>query len=232
MALPKLLQKLFQNGGAGDKLRPDIVPITLNGNEPDANGNFTAEQTGCLPLSGGTMTGHITFNNLGASLHKSTDTDFLVLRGGTNSSANGSSVYLYGKNHETKAGWIEAVAHDSTNVKALIGKPDGTLTWGGKKVELVNSSGDKWIRYENGLQICWGFQSISSSTKITYAVPFTDNVIVQVGGKYVGSSYYVAIPDSNKTTCSFTVVKISSGLVELPPADAPSFSWLAIGRWK
>ena len=26
MALPKLLQKLFTNGGAGDKLNPDILP--------------------------------------------------------------------------------------------------------------------------------------------------------------------------------------------------------------
>ena len=27
MALPKLLQKLFTNGGAGDKLNPDILPV-------------------------------------------------------------------------------------------------------------------------------------------------------------------------------------------------------------
>ena len=27
MALPKLLQKLFQNNGAGPKLREDIIPI-------------------------------------------------------------------------------------------------------------------------------------------------------------------------------------------------------------
>lgn len=41
MAYPKLLQKLFQNGGAGPLLRSDILPIkTVNGKEPDSSGNI------------------------------------------------------------------------------------------------------------------------------------------------------------------------------------------------
>ena len=39
MALPKLLQKLFTNGGAGDKLNPDILPdfatVAISGNYND-----------------------------------------------------------------------------------------------------------------------------------------------------------------------------------------------------
>ena len=43
-----------------------LIPYTgaiksINGNAPDSNGAFTPEQTGCLPLAGGTMTGPITF---------------------------------------------------------------------------------------------------------------------------------------------------------------------------
>ncbi len=45
MALPKLLQKLFGNGGAGDKLKPEIIPITVNGQSPDAEGNITISTT-------------------------------------------------------------------------------------------------------------------------------------------------------------------------------------------
>ncbi len=41
MAFPKLLQKLFGNGGAGDKLRPEIVPITVNGQSLDSAGEAT-----------------------------------------------------------------------------------------------------------------------------------------------------------------------------------------------
>ena len=41
MALPKLLQKLFQNNGAGDKLNPSIIPTKVNGVAADASGNIT-----------------------------------------------------------------------------------------------------------------------------------------------------------------------------------------------
>lgn len=64
MALPKIFQMLFGNDGKGPKLREDILPeidvgvTSVNGN----TGNITPEQTGCLPLAGGTMTGNITMN--------------------------------------------------------------------------------------------------------------------------------------------------------------------------
>ena len=45
MALPKLLQKLFTNGGAGDKLNKSIVP-----------------DLDYLPTSGGTVNGSVTIN--------------------------------------------------------------------------------------------------------------------------------------------------------------------------
>ena len=44
MAFPKLLQKLFQNNGAGDKLREDVMPKDY------------------LPTSGGTIDGSVTIN--------------------------------------------------------------------------------------------------------------------------------------------------------------------------
>lgn len=45
MAFPKLLQKLFQNNGAGDKLNQDIIP-----------------EMNYLPTSGGTVNGSVTIN--------------------------------------------------------------------------------------------------------------------------------------------------------------------------
>ena len=41
------------------KAANDAVVKTVNGNAPDSNGNITPAQTGCLPLTGGTMTGDV-----------------------------------------------------------------------------------------------------------------------------------------------------------------------------
>lgn len=41
MALPKLLRKLFGNDGSGDKLRPEIIPIKVNGQSLNSEGEAT-----------------------------------------------------------------------------------------------------------------------------------------------------------------------------------------------
>lgn len=67
MALPVLLRKLFDNDGAGDKLRKDILPdITPSDNsvtsEKIADGAVTEAKlaTKYLPLTGGPLTGNVT----------------------------------------------------------------------------------------------------------------------------------------------------------------------------
>lgn len=57
MALPKLLQKLFTNGGAGDKLNKSIVP-----------------DLDYLPKSGGTVSGSVTINGTTVPVSGSTET--------------------------------------------------------------------------------------------------------------------------------------------------------------
>ena len=57
MAFPKLLQKLFQNNGAGDKLNPDIIP-----------------EMNYLPTSGGTVNGSVTINGTTVPVSGSTET--------------------------------------------------------------------------------------------------------------------------------------------------------------
>lgn len=49
MAFPALLRKLFGNAGAGPKLRPDILPMTVDGTAPSGSntvavGSVTADQ--------------------------------------------------------------------------------------------------------------------------------------------------------------------------------------------
>lgn len=51
-----------------------------------------------------------------------------------NAYQDGASFYLIAKDYATNGGSFQINAHDGTNVKTLLGKPDGTLTWGGKNI--------------------------------------------------------------------------------------------------
>ena len=113
-----------------------------------------------LSLGGGALTGNI--ETLGI-ITKSVDNGALGLVGAT-SISNGASLYLYGKTHSSNVGWFTLNACDGTNNKYLIGKPDGTLLWGGNKVHVVTATyndGTTWYRkYNDG----WVEQSGRTST--------------------------------------------------------------------
>lgn len=99
-----------------------------------------------LPLSGGIMSGGVIRWN---------DTDFEfkhttgntskrgIVRGGS-SWDDGASIYLNGKDNND-AGIFTIMAHDGTNNKSLVGKPDGTFTWGGFNVGTASNIMCGWI---------------------------------------------------------------------------------------
>lgn len=126
------------------------MPITRAANVEDLTST-------CLPLAGGTMTGAINFNGIGTVMG-SADTSSIQVYGGTAWDA-GSMIGVYGKSHASRAGWIYFSTHDGTNTNVLIGKPNGTLTWGGKSVvRSVNGvaadvSGDVTIGGSSAYQI-------------------------------------------------------------------------------
>lgn len=101
------------------------MPITRAANVEDLTST-------CLPLAGGTMTGGIKFNGNG-SVMGSADSSSVQMYGSTAWNA-GSMIGVYGKSHANRPGWLYLSAHDGTNSHVLIGKPDGTLTWGGKSL--------------------------------------------------------------------------------------------------
>ena len=85
-----------------------------------------------LPLTGGTMSGAVT-TTVSDFVKKSNDTAYLRLMGGT-ALANGASITLIGKDHSTQPGQFLLRAKDASSQKDLVGKPDGTLTWGGNAI--------------------------------------------------------------------------------------------------
>lgn len=93
------------------------------------------------------------------SFARNVDTSFLGLMGG-NDASSGAVVELCGKNHSSLKGYFRIHAKDGTNSKYLEGKPDGTLTWGGKKVTTEED-----------------FRTINYSSKVTLTISDTHTMV-------------------------------------------------------
>lgn len=104
---------------------------SINGNVADTTGNIIIPFN-FLPLTGGDISGDIKFTK-NSYLKKKNNTGFLNICGGTGLD-DGASIVLRGKTYDSESGWFFIKSTDGAKSCALIGKPDGTLTWGGKNV--------------------------------------------------------------------------------------------------
>lgn len=164
MALPKLLQKLFTNGGAGDKLNQNIIPdipyskitdvpsitvdsaLSSTSENPVQNKVVKSALDGKLSTSGGTVSGstiinQVSFPNAGNIRTTSMSTELLLNYG------QGGWLTLLGKDfpRSDKGGFI--IAAEAGNVSySLTGLPSGSLTWGGASVWCGNA---KWENRRN-----------------------------------------------------------------------------------
>lgn len=208
----------------------DILPIEHGGTGATTASDACAN-IGALPLSGGTMTGAIY---------------------GVQTDTNGYALGVTGNGGRFKAGEFEiaktgayleltkssgefylmANTGDSTTRKALRGNVDGTLTWNTKKIELINSVSSNYIRFESGLQICWGNTVITGANDTTSTVTLpaafknTDYTVTGIGsfGITTSSKAYGLFAIPTITTSNFTCKKIFS--------EESTFRWVAIGYWK
>lgn len=164
-----------------DKDAQDKATVkTVNGNAPDAAGNITPEQTGCLPLTGGTMTGSIQLFNggevgaLGVSNFNSEYRYVMLTALGTNA----GSFQAFRQDSPNLGGAFICRAMDSYgSFYDLVGKNDGTLTWRNSPVLLppgaVFAFAGNWIPW--GCLICNG----AAVSRTTYA-----NLFAVIGGNY------------------------------------------------
>ena len=95
-------------------------------------------------------------------------------------------------------------------------------------IDKINSSGDNYIRYENGLQICWGNHVTSNPPtarqfpkqfNASPCVTLTHLSTVSTGG------YYTKIADVSKSQFTPILTNGSSYI-------ATSYRYIAIGMWK
>nr|DAI11125.1 MAG TPA: hypothetical protein [Caudoviricetes sp.] len=206
MAFPKLLQRLFQNNGAGDKLNQDIIPdipyskvtdapsvdsaLSATSENPVQNKIINSALDGKLSTSGGTVSGSTIINQVSfpaAGQIKTTSTSAELLL----NYEQGAWLSLLGKDfpREDKGTFII----QANGGKQLKGYPDGTLTWCGQRVLTGNSAGltvvaehcgaNSWYRkYSDGWIEQGGIFYYSTSTwpsnnnRVNLAIPFSTAV--------------------------------------------------------
>ena len=189
-----------------------------------------------LPKSGGAMTGNISVpSNFNMS---ATSNDGRIAFFGGAGYSYGSVLELSAGGREGASGQFMLSARDGQGAtKSLIGKPDGTLTWGGKEVERVNSSGDGYIRYESGLQICWGSYQVSSGTQVSevvFPVPFLSksSYVPNANSLTKGNINLICVRDANSANGEkMTVQAYLQGNTTAPTTNY-YVAWSARGKWK
>lgn len=185
-----------------------------------------------LPLTGGALSGKIVFNQADG-IGREIPSEHIVLSGGRRF-LDGASLALFGKDkNDARAGGFEIYNFkDESTLSVLQGFPNGSLLWGGKEVERVNTISHNYIRYESGLQFCWGGADIPPNHFNTVAnlpVPYANTGYI-ILAKYTDAN---AVPSvsvavgNNKSPSAFGIA-----------AANPQYSWnhycewFTIGYWK
>lgn len=179
----------------------------------------------CIPVGGGNVDG-VLVATTGNAFRRNIDNSYLAIMGAT-SSDKGSYMQLYGYTEGGPNGAFSLFASNGTDRPALIGYPNGSLYWANKSVERVNSSGTGYIRYENGLQICWGSAGLTggANTVVTLPVAFADTkysmYVTRNSGETATTAVNVWLRDPQTTTTFNIYADLTTGC-----------RWLAVGRWK
>lgn len=201
------------------------VVKTINNNKP-TNGNITPAQTGCLPLGGGFMTGQIHFPT-GVITSNNTDTvKELFVSSDNDSGIFGAFLSLHRSDCPQEPGAFGLFTRNTDGGlgPSLFAKTNGSLFWNGNEVERIVQIKGCAVRYESGLQICWGENKmLSSGSTITFDLPFADKGIsVIVTGSGNPSEWIIQTAVNDTTT---------TGFVGYCQAEW-SCKWFAIGWWK
>ena len=201
---------------------------SVNGKEPDAGGNVNVEEY-THPNSGVTAGTYrsVTVNAQGHVTGGSNPT-LAISEGGTGANnasdacANLGAVRSVNGSNADASGNV-ALAKLVADTKELLAKSDGTLTWDGKEIDRINSSGDNYIRYENGIQICWNNQ-VKHATWWTFPMPFkvTPGAVTSHGMGSTGGAAESAALLTEPTRCYY---KDAGG-------GANAGHAIAIGWWK
>ena len=142
-----------------------------------------------LPLNGGTLTGVIVIDRDTAHICKTNNQGRTIIRGGTSSSNDGASLYLYGNNYsndeDVKGGFELTVRNANGQGGILAGMPNGDLTWYGAEVVTAYEAGDT-ISDNLGVYLCG---LLNSDTVIDVVLPLSKPINANSAEIKSGSVY-------------------------------------------
>ena len=254
MALPWLFRKLFQNDGAGEHLRTDIGALSYDAQTlTDAQKQQVVKNLAglLLKLSGGHVTGDVVIdgNVQGGAFvaqlrvkqdasspvtgyinatHRSDSKSLDIYSRNSSGTGNyGGIIHMHASDAPSNPGLIQLFAYNDTPGGAssrLTVYPEGQLVFNNKNVEVVEQSGANYVRYANGLQICWGSATGGAWHAVSLPVPFKDTsyAVMAMGDTrlYNGAQPYTT-----------TQIKVGSSSTA-GNATWDVGRWLAIGFWK
>lgn len=201
-----------------DAAAKNLAPKVHSHGISDVTGLQTALD-GKLPITGGTVIGGITLHGSVLSQDANGDIGFY---GGTGS-ADGGYLILFGQNcsSATYQGGFQIVVSENGNKHVLQAFKDGSIKWKGYELERINSVGSNYIRFESGVQICWGTVSNSANnTTITFPKAFLNT---DIGFSPTAISQTTPVYIHGRATTHFVIGGTYTGY---------STHWTAIGRWK
>ena len=180
-----------------------------------------------LPLTGGELTGEVGVKGGDG-------------RGAIYQKDSGASIFLFAPHHSTyKGGFIIRARGTGGSELDLKGSGDGTLSWFGGDVDVIETQGSSYIRYRSGLQICWGLHEAKFDlvpwgplyeavvdNLITFPVPFMGNPIVTTT---TNNSY---TPQQGVLVTSTGISRIWFWHVLGVQNRVALIGYIAIGRWK
>lgn len=128
-------------------------------------------------------------------------------------------------------GLLDGKTVHTTGDEAIAGVKNfsGTLQAGGHPIEAVVESGNGYIRYASGVQMCWGRVKVNgpitaTGKKVTFPVAFklTPAVLTTGNANFLGYNVVVGW----ETATSFTIGTFGGSSV------VGETNWFAIGYWK
>ena len=146
---------------------------------------------------------------------------------------SGSYLALDGKDEPNTAGSFRLEAGEMADgVRKgymLIGRPDGSLNWCNNPIETIVAQGTNYVRYNSGLQICWGKEG-GNEGWLTWNFPIAFSAPPVILMQSQGGTLYsdiVTLGDVSVNMCRYACVRGTDG------TTAPFGAYLfAIGRWK
>lgn len=196
-----------------------------------------------LPLSGGTMSGDIEFYDnlyLGSPLESDSNvkTKFAGLYSNKNNPHKYCGIAFVNEQTGNIRPQTNISAGDGTNRNHLIiyGDADGGVAYKGIDISIA-AMGTNYIRYGNGLQICWGQTgsqtanaNADKSASITFPVAFKDTTYtISFIDRYSSGGW----TDHTFSTSTYSTTSVNVYLRNNTTSNYTfTFSWMAIGTWK